>query len=771
MEYDKRLADKEWRINHLYTIKDKETNKIQFKRNKAQDDFNKNRHTRNIILKSRQLGFCLDPNTRILTTDLRWIPIVELSTGQEIIAVDEFSTYGRGKGRKMKSAIVQKVFEVHRKAYRISFDDGRSVVCTAQHPWLSRKIMKEPTWRSIEKTERVTGTLAVGNQIRWITKPWDRQSFEDGWFGGILDGEGSIAKTNVSAGINASQRDGEVWNRMVDYCVENKYHYRIEIDKRKSGTSKLGNLDINKICIGRMDEMFRLIGQTRPSRFLNNRFWENRELPGKKSSIGWATITKIEELGEQKMIDLQTSAKTYIAEGFVSHNTTDECIDILDDTLFTRNFNALIINYEQKEAIRIFSEKIQFAWENYFPALKSLYTVDSDRANQITFGFGNGDSSTIAVADDGRGGTYNRVHITELAKLCKKYPAKASKLLESTMPAVPTNGRVDIESTAEGSEGLFYDMFWDAYNRERKPLQTEFKAHFYNWTWDEEIERITVPIAREIMDQVDKFDEYQKLHNLTDKQVSYYYLKWISLNKSWDKMRQEYPTTPEEAFIGSGAKMFTEEDLEPLKRTLKEGRVVGDWTFYEQYIDEQFYCVGVDVAEGSGQDSSTAIILNVSGERARVVATYSSNEVPPDELAYEIVQGAERYGNPIVAVERNNHGHATLTVLKGIYGNIYTEVREDKVADKITEKLGWWTSGASKPKMMYELSSAIRNNLIEVSSKHLLEELRTYDKGDIRQIAFREDQTKHWDLLMALAIAYQMQAFAYEDDGIETFKL
>ena len=54
---DKRLLDKTWRLNHLYFIKDKNKKLIQFKPNKAQRHFRANIHTRNIILKSRQLGF------------------------------------------------------------------------------------------------------------------------------------------------------------------------------------------------------------------------------------------------------------------------------------------------------------------------------------------------------------------------------------------------------------------------------------------------------------------------------------------------------------------------------------------------------------------------------------------------------------------------------------------------------------------------------------------------------------------------------------------
>ena len=54
---DKRLLDKNWRLNNFYKIVDKFQIKKKFKKNTAQQYFEDNKHTRNIILKSRRLGF------------------------------------------------------------------------------------------------------------------------------------------------------------------------------------------------------------------------------------------------------------------------------------------------------------------------------------------------------------------------------------------------------------------------------------------------------------------------------------------------------------------------------------------------------------------------------------------------------------------------------------------------------------------------------------------------------------------------------------------
>ena len=50
------LANKKWRMNHLYRIVDRKGNSIAFKLNSVQEYVLDNLHTRNLILKARQLG-------------------------------------------------------------------------------------------------------------------------------------------------------------------------------------------------------------------------------------------------------------------------------------------------------------------------------------------------------------------------------------------------------------------------------------------------------------------------------------------------------------------------------------------------------------------------------------------------------------------------------------------------------------------------------------------------------------------------------------------
>lgn len=228
--------------------------------------------------------------------------------------------------------------------------------------------------------------------------------------------------------------------------------------------------------------------------------------------------------------------------------TTDESVDSLDDTLFTPNKDSLLIAHNLDAGESIFDKKIKLAWEKLPAEIRKLYSVDSKTSKTLKFDFGQKGFSSIAVDTSGRSGTYQRVHITELADISKKYPKKVPDIIEGTIPAVPANGRIDIESTSQGASGEFYDMYMEAWERGEPTNPYQWKAHFYNWTWDDEELTKVLPIQFSQMDEGEKFKDYALKYNLNQIQITYYYQKWLSLNKKWNSLKREYPTTPQEAF-------------------------------------------------------------------------------------------------------------------------------------------------------------------------------------------------------------------------------
>src|SRR3990167_9403379 len=308
--------------------------------------------------------------------------------------------------------------------------------------------------------------------------------------------------------------------------------------------------------------------------------------------------------------------------------TTYEAIDSLDDTLFTPNFDALMIAHNLEAGESIFSKKISFAWDRIPDTLKTLWSVDNKTSKTLKFDFGEKGFSSLAVDTSGRSGTYQRVHVTELAEISKKYPKKVPDIIEGTIPAIPTTGRVDIESTSQGASGEFYEMFIDAWERGEPHSALEYKAHFYNWTWDDEELNTITPILFANMIQGERFKEYAERHKLTDIQITYYYQKWLSLNKNWNSLKREYPTTPQEAFDAVSEGTFYGETIGlmeingqigivPFDRALKvhtvwdlgvgKNLVVG---FYQRNT-ELNQLRKIDYLEGEGSEGLPEIITKV----------------------------------------------------------------------------------------------------------------------------------------------------------------
>ena len=475
--------------------------------------------------------------------------------------------------------------------------------------------------------------------------------------------------------------------------------------------------------------------------------------------------------------------------------TTYESLDMLDDTLFTPNFESLFTAHTQEDAQNIFDNMIDFSWKN-IGDISKLWQVQADRANKLRFDFGEiegGQSagfqsktlSSITVSNSGRSGRYNRVHISEIAKLCATYPIKAQEIINGTIPTVPFDGRIDIESTAEGMGGHFPDMFWEAWNRGEPIHTTQFKAHFYNWTWDdEEINKVKEIISVEQMEDV-RFKELQEAHKLSDKEITYYYLKWLSLKKDWNILRQEYPTTPEEAFILSGSPYFNTERITMLihktkvpiwqgeielkcqhptqcsfielcnsKRPILTEQANGKLLIWEHPQSYSSYIQGDDTAEGVGQDNSVADVIN--NKTLKTVASYVSGSCPPDEFALVVFALGLYYNNAYTGVESNKDGlWINDTLFKMGYPNLFFRERYDDITKSVGKQLGFRTGARERDPILANLKSYLNNYDDIWVDRAFLDECLTFIRNKVGKPEAMEGRKD--DRIMAKAIALEIR--------------
>lgn len=411
-----------------------------------------------LLLKARQGGFCLDPDTKVLTADLHWKRIDEMEQGDEIVSVDEFPAGGKGPGRKMCVGVVEGKRSVYGPAVRITFDDKSTVIATPQHKFLGKKYhgATETKWREVR-------SFSVGDEVRYITKQWGDSGYDDGWFGGIIDGEGTVrSKPHSGCEVTVSQTEGAVLGRARAYLNNYGYTFREDIDIRGPGeNSRFGNKNCHRLILNRMDEIFRLIGKTRPIR-MAHRWWVGKELPGKGSGIGWKKIVSLELLPGQRMVDLQTSTKTFIANGLVSHNSTFVEALMTHRALFVPGVKCTIGSANDQKTY-VMMGMMYTALENLPWWLPPQQTKDK-RSGAALLEFAHVGSSIVIQSGSIRGGigqgtTPTAIHLSEVCD----YTDPVVQIEEGLFKAVHTGPEIlmILESTGNGNTGWWADQWRD----------------------------------------------------------------------------------------------------------------------------------------------------------------------------------------------------------------------------------------------------------------------------------------------------------------------
>lgn len=217
----------------------------------------------------------------------------------------------------------------------------------------------------------------------------------------------------------------------------------------------------------------------------------------------------------------------------------------------------------------------------------------------------------------------------------------------------------------------------------------------------------------------------------------------------------------------SGDKVFDRDRIEEMIKNSREPikNIAGLKIWYE-FSPAHRYAIGADTAKGIGKDSNASAIIDFSTAPNRVVATYKNNLIAPDIFAYELKRQGELYGLPLIAPETNNTGYATLTQLKKIYPlpKIFVPMQDEKVKEKIAVDYGWETNNATKPEMIFQLKRAIEDGILVIYDLDLLNELKYYDQKALQTYKLVEGMTRHYDLVIALAIAWAMRNHAKISD-------
>jgi hypothetical protein len=424
---------------------------------------------------------------------------------------------------------------------------------------------------------------------------------------------------------------------------------------------------------------------------------------------------------------------------------------IFREVAFLPGQQAMCIADLYKTAENLFSYYKQFQ-DSYQPyaGIAQLNPLKSHKGQRVNWEgdsyvqFGSAESLTT-----GRSYSLRHLHLSEYA-----FYGDAAALMTGLMQSVPDDSgtTVIVESTANGIGGPFYDLWQRANDPQEKG---EWEPLFFAWFEHPEYTR-QLDMPRDTF-QRSLDDEERFLHQrflVQFEQLNW--RRWAIKNKcenSVDRFHQEYPATPEEAFLVSGRPVFDSKALArmPIDREPFRGRLAVTDTYPEKQIIleradngelEVFrrpergraYAIGIDTARGidvgggakSDPDYSVAQVIDIdSGEQVASMAL----RISPLQWASMLAVLGKWYNHAWLVPEANENGLSVIERLCQIYPVTMIYRRKptpDRRDSPKLDELGWWTDTRSRPHLVATLEGALREGSVIVRKARTLQECRTF---------------------------------------------
>lgn len=458
---------------------------------------------------------------------------------------------------------------------------------------------------------------------------------------------------------------------------------------------------------------------------------------------------------EKRKIELRQKygrVRLIILKGRQMGITTNEAISWLDDAVIFANQNIGILAQVDKTRDEIF-DKVKTAY-NRLPDKINLMDGKERVRPQTKYSTKKeleflDNHSKIAVITDSRGGTWSKLHISEFA-----FISNATELLAGTLPSVPEKGDIIIESTANG------------YGNEFEKLRNKYYGH-------DSYERSCIFLGRWLMpeyvlpllegEKIQLPPALQHLNNpmidgtvLTEEQKKRY-LNMYNSQTNPDYAFQEYPSTPEEAFLNTWTPVFMTNVIKNLiTPNYKQDEIYPDLYIYREPRQEMQVVYGGDTSAGvPGGDNSCIIVRD--RETSQLLACYYGLTDPWDGLCNIVERLVNLWYVGRIWVEKNNTGYAFYAKAKERvrFPLCYVNRTVDKTHDKITQEAGRVTNQKTRPIALNEYKQAINTGLITEQDPRILKEMHTFIYNE--QMREEAQIWYHDDWVMSDAICRQMR--------------
>ena len=450
-------------------------------------------------------------------------------------------------------------------------------------------------------------------------------------------------------------------------------------------------------------------------------------------------------------------------------------------TATARNVVALVVAHQEDATNNLFTMAKRFY--DYLPErlrpmrkasnARELLFAAPTKASPGTAGL---DSSIrIATAGGhgvGRSFTLKLAHLSEFAF----WPGDKAETLNGIMQAVPDEAdtMVFIESTANGFD-QFQDLWDEAVDAWGRGDRDGWCPFFAAW-WQMAEYRRKVPPG---FQRTDEEETLAEAYGLDDEQLSW--RRWcININCSGDvkKFRQEYPSSPDEAFVASGSCIFDQEAIILWRERCKgnvqargrfqydydgvsisnirwENDPAGEIVILDQPVQGRPYVLGGDTAGDSGGKWSDFFVGQVLDNTTGAQAAVLHGKFDEDLYARQIYCLGMHYNKALVGVETNYSTHPVKELDRLGYPNLYIREVPDTYTGATKKAYGFDTNRSTRPLIIAELVAVARDNLSLIRHYGTLGEMLSFAENERGRPEALPG--KHDDLVMALAIAHHIR--------------
>lgn len=440
----------------------------------------------------------------------------------------------------------------------------------------------------------------------------------------------------------------------------------------------------------------------------------------------------------------------------------------LSCSILNRNFQGFTLADKSDNSEAIFQNKAKFPYSQLPDVLKP--TEKFNNRKQLLFEKINSSWAVdTATKDVGRSRTVNFFHGSE----CAFWKDGIAPIQAALGEAFTRNCIKIYESTANGYND--YKKMWDS------------GVHincFYEW-WKTPEYRISIPgdvIKQEFISNIDHKDDWiwERLRWLRDgkyldiEQLYWYFKKYEGyLDKQL--IKQEYPCTPEEAFLLPGTAVFDTEKLlariSNMPKPLKVGYFEYDYDGLKiskiRWINDRNgyiriykvpnvpaitkYCIGGDTA-GEGSDQFTGHVLDArTGEQVAAL----NHQFDSDQYTKQMYCLGMYYKMALIGIEANFDSYPIMELQRLGYTNQYVRITQDTYTQKTEKRFGFKTTQLTRPTAISRLVEIVREHTELLNDKETAEELLTIIRNEKGRIEAPEGG--HDDHMMGLAIAHQIR--------------